>query len=78
MVTVMEPNQNMVPSSWLKFLGSIANARLTEKILTSNKLLRNLGECMNQAVQYEAADILVEIVNLSRLTHPTHRRRNNK
>ena len=60
MVMVMEPEQNMDPSSWLKFLGSITNTRLTEKILTSNRLPRNLGECMTQVVQYEAADILVE------------------
>ena len=62
----------MDPSSWLKFLGSITNARLTEKILTSNRLPRNLGECMTQAVQYEAADILVEGVNLSRDSHILH------
>ena len=32
----------------------------------SNRLPQNLGECMIQAVQYEAAGILVEGVNLSR------------
>ena len=50
MVTGIEPEQNMDPSSLLKFLGSITNARITEKILTSDRLPRNLGECMTQAV----------------------------
>ena len=72
MVTWMEPEQNMDPSSWLKFLGSITNARLTEKILISNRLPRNLDECMTQTVPYEAADILVEGVNLSRDSHILH------
>ena len=70
MVTGIEPEQNMDPSSWLKFLGSITNAQLTEKILMSKTLPQNLGECMTQAVQYKAADILVEGVNLSRFPHP--------
>ena len=69
MVTGMEPDNNTDPSSWLKFLGSITNARLTEKILGGNQLPRNLGECMRQAVQHEATDILVEGVNLSRDAH---------
>ena len=72
MVMGMEPEQNMDPSSWLKFLGSITNARLTERILTSNRLPRNLGECMTQPVQYEAANILVEGANLSRDSHILH------
>ena len=38
MVTGIEPEQNMDPSSWLKFLGSITNAQLTEKILMSKTL----------------------------------------
>ena len=71
MVMGMEPGQNMDPSSWLK-LGSITNARLTEKILTSNRLPKNLGECMTQAVQYEATDILVKGVNLNRDSHILH------
>ena len=62
----------MVPSSWLKILGSITNARLTEKIFMSNRLPPNLGECMNQAVQYRAVDILMEQVNLSRNSHTIH------
>ena len=36
MVTGMEPDHNTDPSSWLKFLGSITNAHLTEKILGGN------------------------------------------
>ena len=69
MVTGMEPDNNTDPSGWLEFLGSITNAHLTEKILGGNQLPRNLGECMRQAVQHEAADILVEGVNLSRDAH---------
>ena len=48
MVTGMEPDNNTDPSSWLKFLGSITNAHLTEKILGGNQLPRNLGECMRR------------------------------
>ena len=55
MVTGIEHEQNMDPSSWLKFLGSITNAWHTEKILMSNTLPQNLGECMTQAIQYKAA-----------------------
>ena len=36
MVMGMEPDNNTDPSSWLKFLGSITNAHLTEKILGGN------------------------------------------
>ena len=54
MVTGLAPKENMDPSRWIHFLASINNTAITDKVLRSKTLPKNLDEAMSQAIQLEA------------------------
>ena len=66
MVTGLVPKENMDPSRWTHFLASINNTAITDKVLHSKTLLKNLEEAMSQAIQLEAGFRLSEGVNMAR------------
>ena len=65
MVTGLAPKESMDPSQWTHFLASINNTAITEKVLHSKTLLKNLDEVMSQAIQLEAGFQLSEGVNMA-------------
>ena len=66
MVTGLAPRENMDPSRWTHFLASINNTAITDKVLRSMTLPRNLDEAMSRAIQLEAGFQLSEGVNMAR------------
>ena len=66
MVTGLAPKENMDPSRWTHFLASINNTTITDKVLRSKTLPRNLDEAMSKAIQLEAGFQLSEGVNTAR------------
>ena len=66
MVTGLAPKENMDPSRWTHFLASINNTAITDKVLRSKTLPRNLDEAMRKAIQLEAGFQLSEGVNMAR------------
>ena len=66
MVTGLAPKENMDPSRWTHFLASINNTTITDKVLCSKTLIKNLDEAMSQAIQLEAGFQLSEGVNMAR------------
>ena len=66
MVTGLAPRENMDPSRWTHFLASINNTAITDKVLRSKMLPRNLDEAMSKAIQLEAGFQLSEGVNMAR------------
>ena len=66
MVTGLAPKENMDPSRWTHFLASINNTAITDKVLRSKTLPRNLDEAMSKAIQLEAGFQLSEGVNMAR------------
>ena len=66
MVTGLAPKENMDPSRWTHFLASINNTAITDKVLRSKTLPRNLDEAMSRAIQLEAGFQLSEGVNMAR------------
>ena len=50
MVTGLAPKENMDPSRWTHFLASINNTAITDKVLRSKTLPRNLDEAMSRAI----------------------------
>ena len=66
MVTGLAPKKNMDPSRWTHFLASINNTAITDKVLQSKTLPRNLDEAMSRAIQLEAGFQLSEGVNMAR------------
>ena len=66
MVTGLAPKENMDPSIWTHFLASINNTAITDKVLRSKTLPRNLEEAMSRAIQLEAGSQLSEGVNMAR------------
>ena len=64
MVTGLAPRENMDPSRWTHFLASINNTAITDKVLRSKMLPRNLAEAMSKAIQLEAGFQLSEGVNM--------------
>ena len=54
MVTGLAPQKNMDPSRWTHFLASINNTAITDKVLCSKMLPKNLDEAMSRAIQLEA------------------------
>ena len=66
MVTGLAPRENMDPSRWTHFLASINNTAITDKVLRSKTLPRNLDEAMSKAIQLEAGFQLSEGVNMAR------------
>ena len=65
MVTGLAPRENMDPSRWTHFLASINNTAITDKVLRSKTLPRNLDEAMTRAIQLEGFQ-LSEEVNMAR------------
>ena len=66
MVTGLAPKENMDPSRWTHFLASINNTAITDKVLRSKTLPRNLDEAMSRAIQLEAGFQLSGGVNMAR------------
>ena len=54
------------PSRWTQFLASINNTAVTDKVLCSKTLLKNLDEAMSRVIQLEAGFQLSEGVNIAR------------
>ena len=65
MVTGLAPKENMDPSRWTHFLASINNTAITNKVLQSKTLPRNLNEAMSRAIQLEARFQLSEGMNMA-------------
>ena len=65
-VTGLAPKENMDPSRWTHFLASINNTAITDKVLCSKTLPKNLDEAMSRAIQLEAGFQLSEGVNMAR------------
>ena len=65
MVTGLAPKENMDPSRWTHFLASINNTAITDKVLHSKTLPKNLDEAMSRAIQLEAGFQLSEGVNMA-------------
>ena len=65
MVTGLVPKENMDPSRWTHFLASINNTAITDKVLRSKTLPRNLDEAMSRVIQLEAGFQLSEGVNMA-------------
>ena len=51
MVIGLAPKENMDPSRWTHFLASINNTAITNKVLRSKTLPRNLDEAMSRVIQ---------------------------
>ena len=66
MVTGLAPKENMDPSRWTHFLASINNAAITDKVLRSKTLPRNLDEAMSRVIQLEAGFQLSEGIDMAR------------
>ena len=66
MVTGLAPKGNMDPSRWTHFLASINNTAITDKVLRSKTLPRNLDKAMSRAIQLEAGFQLSKGVNMAR------------
>ena len=56
----------MGPSRWTHFLVSINNTAITDKVLRSKTLPRNLDEATSRAIQLEAGFQLSEGVDMAR------------
>ena len=65
MVTGLAPKENMDPSRWTHFLASINNTTITDKVLHSKTLPKNLDEAMSRAIQLERGFQLSEGVNMA-------------
>ena len=66
MVKGLAPKENMDPSRWTHFLASINNTAITDKVLRSKTLPRDLDKAMSRAIQLEAGFQLLEGVNMAR------------
>ena len=72
MVTGLAPKENIDPSRWTHFLASINNMAITEKVLHSKTLPKNLDAAMSRAIQQEAGFQLSEGVNMARKINIMH------
>ena len=66
MVTGLALKENMDPSRWTHFLASINNTAITDKVVHSKALPKNLDETMSRAIQLEVGFQLSEGVNMAR------------
>ena len=53
------------PSRWFKFLTSITNTSIADKVTRSKTLPHNLQQCLEKALEYEASFQLSEGVNMA-------------
>ena len=53
------------PSRWFRFLTSITNTSIADKVTRSKTLPHNLQQCFKKALEYEASFQLSEGVNMA-------------
>ena len=58
----------MDPSRWFRFLTSIMNTTIADKITKSESLPQNLQQCFEKALRFEASLQLSEGVNMAQRT----------
>ena len=56
------------PSRWFRFLTSITNTSIADKVTRSKTLPHNLQQCFEKALEYEASFQLSEGVNMAQKT----------
>ena len=64
-VTQKDAAQDTDPSRWLRFLTSITNTSIADKVTRSRTLPHNLQQCFEKALEYEASFQLSEGVNMA-------------
>ena len=67
-VTQKDACQDTDPSRWFRFLTSITNTSIADKVTQSKTLPQNLQQCFEKALEYEASFQLPEGVNMARKT----------
>ena len=67
-VTQKDACQDTDPSRWFRFLTSITNTSIADKVTRSKTLPHNLQQCFEKALEYEASFQLSEGVNMARKT----------
>ena len=67
-VTQKDAAQDTDPSRWFRFLTSITNTSIADKVTRSKTLPHNLQQCFEKALEYEASFQLSEGVNMARKT----------
>ena len=67
-VTQKDAAQDTDPSRWFRFLTSITNTSIADKVTQSKTLPHNLQQCFKKALEYEASFQLSEGVNMARKT----------
>ena len=65
-VTQKDAAQDTDPSRWFRFLTSITNTSIADKVTQSKTLPHNLQQCFEKALGYEASFQLSEGVNMAR------------
>ena len=64
-VTQKDAGQDTDPSRWFRFLTSITNTSIADKVTRSKTLPHNLQQCFEKALEYEASFQLSEGVNMA-------------
>ena len=64
-VTEKDACQDTDPSRWFRFLTSITNTSIADKVTRSKTLPHNLQQCFEKALEYEASFQLSEGVNMA-------------
>ena len=67
-VTQKDAVQDTDPSRWFRFLTSITNTSIADKVTRSKTLPHNLQQCFEKALEYEASFQLSEGVNMAHKT----------
>ena len=67
-VTQKDACQGTDPSKWFRFLTSITNTSIADKVTRSKTLPHNLQQCFEKALEYEASFQLSEGVNMAHKT----------
>ena len=67
-VTQKDACQDTDPSRWFRFLTSITNTSIADKVTRSKTLPHNLQQCFEKALEYEASFQLSEGVNMAHKT----------
>ena len=65
MVTQKDACQDTDPTRWFRFLTSITNTSIADKVTRSKTLPHNLQQCFEKALEYEASFQLSEGVNMA-------------
>ena len=64
-ITQKDACQDTDPSRWFRFLTSITNISIADKVTRSKTLPHNLQQCFEKALEYEASFQLSEGVNMA-------------